>query len=564
MRYKIVSIIVWALLCTMHVSAAAEGISPDRLFYEQCSRLSSHDLEEKAYSYLSQRDKRDSAACCYTILAGRYRKGKSDAKDLKYVVTAMTNLAVMYMSYYFDYVKSYDYLIQASQIAREASMKKELSSICLAMANVIQLENEGLDDSNHKREVCSLLKESFYTAIESSCTENIAIALENLIDTSINNDSVDGIRDEIVCFEKLSLPMDSTMRRSISLLCQGAEAYMQGDFLLAGDRFQASASCTWDDLLIVRHQMSQLLKAGQMYQLGKDYDKAAATFGQVLGIALDEGNKDYIWAAYNNLGNLCGETGDTLGQQHYDYLKLLYKDSLMNQGRLASVESAKFLYELRATESEMKALAQRHRMQTHLLIAGLVVLAVICLQLYRLWQTYRVVRADRRYLYNYNVQLLQWQEEYRQQQEQQEQQEDSAKAGKYKNSWMDEDDEKDIYARIISVFEKNGEIFDTGFTIERLGELVHCHHRYVSQAINNVSGENFKTLLTRYRINEACRRLNDQQHYGHLTISAIAESVGFKSRTNFAALFKQTTGLTPSQYLAQARQQADEKSFYTK
>jgi AraC-like DNA-binding protein len=56
-------------------------------------------------------------------------------------------------------------------------------------------------------------------------------------------------------------------------------------------------------------------------------------------------------------------------------------------------------------------------------------------------------------------------------------------------------------------------------------------------------------LLNEYRIKEACRRLNDTEHYGNITINGIASSVGFKTRTNFIAYFKRFTGLTPSEYL---------------
>ena len=51
---------------------------------------------------------------------------------------------------------------------------------------------------------------------------------------------------------------------------------------------------------------------------------------------------------------------------------------------------------------------------------------------------------------------------------------------------------------------------------------------------------------------EACRRLGDQEHYGHLTIAAIAKDVGFGSRSNFALAFKRVTGISPSDYLRQA------------
>lgn len=54
----------------------------------------------------------------------------------------------------------------------------------------------------------------------------------------------------------------------------------------------------------------------------------------------------------------------------------------------------------------------------------------------------------------------------------------------------------------------------------------------------------------------ACRRLGDIDHYGQLTIEAIASGVGFRSRTSFVTSFKRITGLTPSEYQRLAREEA--------
>ena len=76
------------------------------------------------------------------------------------------------------------------------------------------------------------------------------------------------------------------------------------------------------------------------------------------------------------------------------------------------------------------------------------------------------------------------------------------------------------------------------------------------QVIHEKWGENFNSFLNSYRIKEACRRLGDIDHYGQLTIEAIASGVGFRSRTSFVTSFKRITGLTPSEYQRLAREEA--------
>ncbi len=78
--------------------------------------------------------------------------------------------------------------------------------------------------------------------------------------------------------------------------------------------------------------------------------------------------------------------------------------------------------------------------------------------------------------------------------------------------------------------------------------MVGAKYWEVSQTINDVFQKNFARVVAEYRIKEACRRISDREQYGQLTIEAIAQSVGFRSRTSFSKVFKDFTGLTPTMY----------------
>lgn len=119
---------------------------------------------------------------------------------------------------------------------------------------------------------------------------------------------------------------------------------------------------------------------------------------------------------------------------------------------------------------------------------------------------------------------------------------------KYENSSLDEEDKRVIIDKIIAMMEGSDEIFSTEFSLNRLAELVGSNYKHVSQVINETGGQNFSSMLSEYRIKEACRRLTDQENYSSYTIEAVAESVGFKSRSNFVNTFKRITGITPSQF----------------
>ncbi len=97
--------------------------------------------------------------------------------------------------------------------------------------------------------------------------------------------------------------------------------------------------------------------------------------------------------------------------------------------------------------------------------------------------------------------------------------------------------------------ESTEEWLDPDFSVASLATLVGVNSKYVSACINDKHGKNFRTYINEYRIQMALRRMSDTENYGQYTIGAIAESVGFRSSTNFIAAFRKITGVTPSTYL---------------
>ena len=70
----------------------------------------------------------------------------------------------------------------------------------------------------------------------------------------------------------------------------------------------------------------------------------------------------------------------------------------------------------------------------------------------------------------------------------------------------------------------------------------------MSRIINNSYQKNFKTLLNERRIQEACHKLTDRQHYGSYTMQVIYEEVGYKSASSFIRAFKRVYNMTPSEF----------------
>lgn len=111
----------------------------------------------------------------------------------------------------------------------------------------------------------------------------------------------------------------------------------------------------------------------------------------------------------------------------------------------------------------------------------------------------------------------------------------------------------EIETAIQSVVDRRREIFDCDFTIETLADLTGYNSKYISKIIKETTGNNFRAWINALRIREAQVRLLDTGNYGTYTISAIAQSVGYRSHGNFILLFKKATGLSPSAYQKMAR-----------
>lgn len=107
---------------------------------------------------------------------------------------------------------------------------------------------------------------------------------------------------------------------------------------------------------------------------------------------------------------------------------------------------------------------------------------------------------------------------------------------------------RELHDKIITFLNSTDAYCNPDFSLQTLALNLNSNTKYVSQAINEISGKNFRSLINEYRISMARRRLLDKKVYGNVTIQYLANSVGFQSSTTFYSVFKKLTGLTPSMY----------------
>ena len=225
------------------------------------------------------------------------------------------------------------------------------------------------------------------------------------------------------------------------------------------------------------------------------------------------------------------------------------------QHNLNGVRSNYLMHNLKQVNLQVEDLEQKRRMQNIIITITLMGIVITTLLLFFLYKKNNRLRQSNRMLYQKNLDLLKEEDDRRKRLSEES---SITEKPKYLGNSMDEETKVFLREKIEENMNNIDEICSFEFSQQRLAELCDSTYKNVSQVINESYGKSFIILLSEYRIHEACRRMNDIEHYGHLTIDAIGQSVGFKGRSGFLRAFKRVTGLTPSEYQALAREHKKE------
>ncbi|MDF2189917.1 helix-turn-helix domain-containing protein [Paraflavitalea sp. CAU 1676] len=108
---------------------------------------------------------------------------------------------------------------------------------------------------------------------------------------------------------------------------------------------------------------------------------------------------------------------------------------------------------------------------------------------------------------------------------------------------------------LIKVMEEEKLFLDPSLTVNGLAGRIGVQPKTVSALINQQLNKSFSSFINEYRVGHFKDRVL-QQDAASLTISGIAAECGFPSPATFQRVFKQVTGITPSQYIQEARHDA--------
>ena len=116
---------------------------------------------------------------------------------------------------------------------------------------------------------------------------------------------------------------------------------------------------------------------------------------------------------------------------------------------------------------------------------------------------------------------------------------------KQRRSYLSNIDTDNLKSRIEELMYSKEIYTDEHLTLEKLAFQAEVSSHQLSEFINEYYHKNFTTFINEFRINKAKELLINNPAY---TILAVAYDVGFNSKSVFNKAFRETTGLTPSQY----------------
>jgi len=109
---------------------------------------------------------------------------------------------------------------------------------------------------------------------------------------------------------------------------------------------------------------------------------------------------------------------------------------------------------------------------------------------------------------------------------------------------------KDLMDRLEGLLIRDKIFLNEDLTLAETARQLSTNTSYLSRLINEHYQVNFSAFLNRFRIQEAQKMILDDK-FNNFSMEGIAKSSGFRSKSTFNQVFKNSTGLTPTEFAIQ-------------
>ncbi len=557
-------ILLMALLSAACLTCVAEKEINYSDFYKTYGTLTPSELCVRGYDCLKLDDVA-TAQAFFNLAAGMWNEDLP-FRDKVNCIISMNNIGSFLIFHNHNPQQAYPLLAKAQDLA----VKEDASTILPVVYDNLAKIYDDFGDINRSM---SMYRDA-YTLSEGR-TDRITVnkIFNDLASTAVFNGRLDSIRPQIE--SQLSLPVDSSVLSPYSSkLAEGLDAML-------GRRYREAAGILTDADSLVRSDIDQphylvahYLITAHAFMLAGNHDKAVRILGKAEKTVAESGIIYMLPKIYASLEQCYRSRGDAVRADHFRLRKLETRDSLYDAGSFSKIKDLESAHEIDKLNKGIAEAAIRHAHRLTLiwiLVSGLIIiialLAFLAIKNHSLNARNKTLvlkneeanerqRIDRllRLDYEKKIERLRSLIPEPDAERPQGDKTDATASRDRQAVPMTKEEIVETIRRIKNVTEESPEIYSPDFSLDRLAEITGCKSVYLSYVINTELKKNFNTLIAEARIRKACELLLDEDTAHTLTLDAIAERVGYKSRSHFSAVFKKITGISPSRYAAIARE----------
>lgn len=528
-------------------------------FVSQYYGYSPRQLSELSDNYVLS-NKPDSAIAGYTMLVNEIT-GKKDKESLRMMAETYNKLGYIYLYEKGDNNSAYSYLLKSRDIAEENGYTDILSIAYLNLGNTILPSDE--------KEALSLFRGSLDNSLQLGTHSSANVAFLNMINIAMSLDD----RNVLMRILESYTPetADSIiLSKYATLTARGAKAFSEGDYEEAEAKLNEAAENIDTDLQPERYLLQALGNLVEVYRAAGDSLKMTDMLRHMEGLCSQWKVNDMLIEVYRNLAETLASNGHTEEARDYEKKYLSLSDSLYSYRRGYELKNVEARHEVTKMNEKLQESDQISRNRLRILIIAIVAILALGIIVILVWRQKKRVDDLLLELYSrHRVAPLYGEPTPLEAsgkrleastagndtdpEEMETSRVDTGKPKERYGASTLSETEKAIYAdRITKTLEDSQEVFSQGFNIDRLAELAGIPTKTVSRVINETFGMNFNAFINTYRIREATARLESESS-DSLTIDAISEELGFRNRSHFAAVFKASVGMSPSDFRRAAR-----------
>jgi tetratricopeptide (TPR) repeat protein len=465
----------------------------------------------------------------YPLVFFQYLKAEQFLKGTK----DHDGLALLYgnLSQYYEFIEKYDsamfYLTKANRIYDISNSENNRSDLLSKFGLLYsKMGNYQLSVDYHLKAI------NFY---ESKRNDYLVIATYiNLAHQYINLGQPDNAINALKKADSLNFKIGNTLMQAHIYNNLGSAFFLMHNYNDAKLYFIKALS-TCDIVNENTLKATILLNLGELYQASGNQLKSEEYILEGVKLTGGLGHLELLANSYKLYANYYANSGSYQEAFQYTQKYIVLKDSIFNKEKFKIVEELNTKYETSQKEEELlfanELLKKNKWTIITLSITGFLLITLLFLG-------FKYSQKKRKA----NIELVKRNKELSELKKQ------SHRKGNGVRLTTEKIDS--IMIEMKNLMEVKKIYREEDLTLNILADRIGTNREYLSQILNNVICKNFNDYVNDFRIEEAknilwkeARKTNQQ-----LTMLAIANAVGFKNTSTFNPLFKQATGLTPSEY----------------